>query len=93
MNEKELEFILEQLKEIIQDIKKFEGFIEDKMLHLTEDVTIIRKEMSGLQKDISSIREDITEIKKLQKYILQMLEDQKKLLTHSEDDSSVKWLH
>lgn len=93
MDEKSLDMILEQLQEIIQEIKGFNGMIQDKVVNITEDVSIIRKEMNRFQQDVSAIREDIIEVKKLQKYILQMLENQQKLLSYSKDDSSVKLLH
>lgn len=93
MDEKSLDIILEQLQEIIQEIKGFNGMIQDKVVNITEDVSIIRKEMNRFQQDVSAIREDIIEVKKLQKYILQMLENQQKLLSYSKDDSSVKLLH
>lgn len=93
MDEKNLDMILEQLQEIIQEIKGFNGMIQDKVVNITEDVSIIRKEMNRFQQDVSAIREDIIEVKKLQKYILQMLENQQKLLSYSKDDSSVKLLH
>lgn len=93
MDEKSLDMILKQLQEIIQEIKGFNGMIQDKVVNITEDVSIIRKEMNRFQQDVSAIREDIIEVKKLQKYILQMLENQQKLLSYSKDDSSVKLLH
>ena len=93
MDEKNLDMILEQLQEINQEIKGFNGMIQDKVVNITEDVSIIRKEMNRFQQDVSAIREDIIEVKKLQKYILQMLENQQKLLSYSKDDSSVKLLH
>lgn len=92
MNDKELERIINELQDLLDNMKDLHGFVQYQVDHVSEDISLIQKDFAQFKEELSTIRQDIAEIKKLQKAIIKLLEHQK-LLNDSKADSKVTWLH